>query len=240
MAIKDQNYFTVLGWMRTKLQLKGNDLIIYALVYSFSQDGESEFRGSIDYICEFTGGARETIKRGLAHLEGAGLIAKTSYNKKNGGTNGYKIVPFDVTAGVAQNEPPPCVKMSHGVAQNEPRGGSKRAMILNSYNQDYIKDYKVRTNVSNKDIYKKEKGKEKKADTSFDAAMDEYNLSLSVKTAVSDLIKFRAASKIPTTNAYLSDLCYRLVDCYRNDNERVNALQEAIRMGYPDIREKDY
>ena len=45
--IKDENYFVVHGWMRTKLNLKGNHLTIYALIYGFSQDGESEFRGTL-------------------------------------------------------------------------------------------------------------------------------------------------------------------------------------------------
>ena len=36
--------------MINELGLNGNELILYALIYGFSQDGQSEFHGSIRYI----------------------------------------------------------------------------------------------------------------------------------------------------------------------------------------------
>ena len=42
--IKNENYYTIFGWMLKELNLNGIDLVVYAIIYSFSQDGESEFR----------------------------------------------------------------------------------------------------------------------------------------------------------------------------------------------------
>ena len=46
MKIRNENFYTVLGWMLNVLELKGNELIVFAIIYSFSQDGESDFRAN--------------------------------------------------------------------------------------------------------------------------------------------------------------------------------------------------
>ena len=33
--IKNENFIAIQGWMINELQLKGNDLIVYALIYGF-------------------------------------------------------------------------------------------------------------------------------------------------------------------------------------------------------------
>ena len=50
--VKPDNYVMLLGWMRTELNLKGNELNLYAIIYGFTQDGETEFSGSIRYMQE--------------------------------------------------------------------------------------------------------------------------------------------------------------------------------------------
>lgn len=53
MKIRNENFYTVLGWMLNVLELKGNELIVFAIIYSFSQDGESEFTGSLTFMQTF-------------------------------------------------------------------------------------------------------------------------------------------------------------------------------------------
>ena len=48
--IKPNNFINIQGWMVTELGLKGNELIIYAIIAGFSQDGESNFHGSLSYL----------------------------------------------------------------------------------------------------------------------------------------------------------------------------------------------
>lgn len=121
--IKDENYYTVQGWMRNRLHLKGNDLHVYAMLYSFSQDGQSEFRGSINYMLDFTGVSKRNIYRCLTRLEENGLIEKVFYNEKTGKTNGFKCVPVDdlkeQVKGGCQNGTPPQDEMAHPVCQND-------------------------------------------------------------------------------------------------------------------------
>ncbi len=83
-AVKDNNFVTIQGWMRTKLNLKGNELLIYALIYGFSQDGESRFTGSRKYIAEWCGCSLDTVDRSINSLVNKGLLAKYPHTDQYG------------------------------------------------------------------------------------------------------------------------------------------------------------
>ena len=58
------------------LGIGGNDLLAYALVYGFYQDGKSCFKGSYEYIAGWLGCNRCTVIRVVARLVDAGLLRK--------------------------------------------------------------------------------------------------------------------------------------------------------------------
>ena len=75
--IQETSFIVIQGWMRTRLKLSGNDLICFALIYGFSQDGQGAFRGSLKYIQEAIGVAtRQSVLNILARLEAKGLIVR--------------------------------------------------------------------------------------------------------------------------------------------------------------------
>lgn len=84
MDIKDTNFVTIQGWMRTKLGLKGNELLAYAVIYGFSQIAGTKFTGSRKYLAEWCGCSLATIDRTLISLVNKGLISKTSHITKYG------------------------------------------------------------------------------------------------------------------------------------------------------------
>lgn len=83
-VVKDNNFIAIQGWMRTRLNLKGNELLIYALVYGFSQDGNSRFTGSRKYIAEWCGCSLDTVDRSLSSLVSKGFLAKYPHTDQNG------------------------------------------------------------------------------------------------------------------------------------------------------------
>lgn len=83
-AVNDNNFIAIQGWMRTKLNLKGNELLVYALIYGFSQDGESRFKGSRGYIADWCGCSLNTVDRTLNSLVGKGLLAKYPHTDDRG------------------------------------------------------------------------------------------------------------------------------------------------------------
>ena len=74
--MKDNTYITIQSWMITELDLKGTELIVYATIFGFSQDGESRFKGSRQYLAEWCNGTTRSVQTALNSLVDRGLIQK--------------------------------------------------------------------------------------------------------------------------------------------------------------------
>ena len=113
--INPNAYFTVQAWMVNDLGLHGNELTLYAIIYGFSQDGRSEFVGSISYVMEWLGCSRPTAMKTIASLVEKGLIEKKLAT--NGiDSNSYKAV-LNLAEG-RQNSLPGVGKNFSGGRQN--------------------------------------------------------------------------------------------------------------------------
>lgn len=92
MRIRDENFYTVLGWMLNVLELKGNELIVFAIIYSFSQDGESEFTGSLSYMQTFANiKSHNTVTATLQSLQEKNYILKREFIKDNVRRCAYRV-----------------------------------------------------------------------------------------------------------------------------------------------------
>ena len=78
--IKPENYITIQGWMITELGLRNNRLLLYALIYGFSQDGKSGYSGKQDYLLEWLDCSRSALKNYIKELKGKGLLREVSTN----------------------------------------------------------------------------------------------------------------------------------------------------------------
>jgi len=90
--MKDHNYITIQGWMVNRLKLSGNELLAYATVWGFSQDGRSSFRGSGQYLTDALGVSRRSIVTILSKLVDKGHLKKCGHARKDAGFIGYKAV----------------------------------------------------------------------------------------------------------------------------------------------------
>ena len=103
-------YIVIQDWMISDLQLKGNELLTYALIYGFSQDGESEFKGSLKYISEFLGVSKRTAQRSIENLVDRGIVEKRVEEISGVKFNRYMAhekadTPIDkMTTGYSQND----------------------------------------------------------------------------------------------------------------------------------------
>lgn len=61
-------------WMCTRLNLSGNELLVYAVINSFSRDGKGTYYGGVDYLCSVCGASKPTIIKALKSLLENGLI----------------------------------------------------------------------------------------------------------------------------------------------------------------------
>lgn len=139
--IKDQNYYQISGWMINRLGLSGRELHAYAIIYGFTQDGETEFNGSLTYIMEWLGTtSKHTALRAIDSLLEKGLIAKRQTTSKGVVTNYYKTIlpyPTKITAGKegsAETAPGQCRNSTGGSAETAPGGSAETAPNNNTNN----------------------------------------------------------------------------------------------------------
>ena len=115
-AIGDGHFIIEFYWM-TKLGLKGNELRLYALILSYSQDKQGGYYGSIDYLKE-----RLSISRRAVFLLLSSLVEKKLIEKKETMVGGNKAIVYEVFPNEytgAKNAPP--VQNMHSIsAENAP------------------------------------------------------------------------------------------------------------------------
>lgn len=87
--LKDGNYISIQKFMVSRLELSGNELIAYALIYGFSQDGESSFKGSLSYVAEWLNCSKATACSILNKLASDGFLEKREKN-----INGVKFCDY--------------------------------------------------------------------------------------------------------------------------------------------------
>mgnify|MGYP002762549382 CR=1 FL=1 len=98
MEAKDGTYVNIQSFMVNELHLSGNALIIYAVIYGFSQDGDSWFTGSRSYLAAWCQASKSTVSRNLETLCADGLIERRERTE-----SGVLLVDYRVVRGT-QNE----------------------------------------------------------------------------------------------------------------------------------------
>lgn len=136
--IREDNYIMIQGWMVTELELKGNELLIFAIIHGFSQDGETRFTGGLQYLADWTNSTKQGVSKNLKSLVNKGYIAKEEKI-----INGVKFCEYYATKfnGVLN-------KVEWGMQQSL-TGGIKQSL---TNNKDNIINKNI-NNIDNKDYY---------------------------------------------------------------------------------------
>ena len=100
--VTDKNYIVIQSFMVSELGLKGNELLIYAIIFGFSQTTGQAFHGSLTYLESWTNSTRPTVILSLKSLVEKGLIEKEeqtingvkycSYRAKNSTDKAEEVV----------------------------------------------------------------------------------------------------------------------------------------------------
>ena len=108
--VKDENFIHIPGWAVTRLGLKGNELFVYSIIYGFSQDGETRFTGSLQYLADWTNSTKQSCIKCLKSLAEKGYITK--YEKI---VNGVKFCEYKAV-------------ISKSMVVNKVKQGSKQSL----------------------------------------------------------------------------------------------------------------
>lgn len=172
---RKESFITIQGWMATELKLSGNELLVYALIYGFSQDGESEFRGSINYICGWLNCTRPTASKALSNLVEKGLITKTTKIENNMTFNRYKIILGGV-------------KNLYGGGKETLQGGSKETLHHNIVLDNIENNINIPFSVF-WDLYDKKVGYNEKLKKKWESLKDEER-----EKAIQHIPKYKLAT----------------------------------------------
>lgn len=198
--VKDENFISISGWMVTRLGLKGNELLVYAIIYGFSQDDETRFTGSLQYLADWTNSTKQSCIKCLKSLAEKGYITK---HEKI--VNGIKFCEYQAVKlkSMVVN------KVEHGIKQSL-TGGSKQS----SHNT-------LDNNIVNK---KERKSKSK----SYDEQITEYTENEELQNALKAFIQMRAFIKKPMTEYALKLMLKKLDELGNDDTTKIAILNQSI------------
>lgn len=94
----NRNHFIVEFFWMSELGIKGNELRVYALIYSYSQDNQGVYFGSIDYLRRRLLISRPQLFRILSKLVDLNLIKKNETYQNNVKLVSYEIVENKYTS----------------------------------------------------------------------------------------------------------------------------------------------
>ena len=117
--MKENNYITIPGFLRTRLNLKGNELLITALIYGFSQDGKSWFHGKTEYIAEWVGVSEKHVLRILKNLTDKGVLEKKEIYVNNQAKRCYYRFCDKYVAGCENVTVAGCENVTHDNIYND-------------------------------------------------------------------------------------------------------------------------
>ena len=110
VSIKNENFVTIQGWMINNLKLKGNELLTYAIIYGFTQDGEQWFEGSRSYLAAWCNSTTKGIQNNLKSL-----VDKKFIFKKEMYINNVKFCKYQANLNFEE-----CPKMGGGEQSSLP------------------------------------------------------------------------------------------------------------------------
>ena len=90
--LNNKNYIAIADWMVTDFNFNTRELLCYAIIYGFSQDGESVFSGSLNYLSTWLGIRRDNVMRYLNSLVEKGVVTKEKKTSASKTWCEYRVV----------------------------------------------------------------------------------------------------------------------------------------------------
>lgn len=231
--ITDKNYINILGFMRTQLDLKGNELLIYAIIYGFSQDGENKYKGSLSYLAELSGASQKTVITTLQRLCERQLLIKTDKTFNN-----VKYCEYEANLDMIQITQPYVettkgyVKTTQPYVETTNNINNINNNIINSKNNNLSKDKLLQKNSQPKSNSRKTK-KEKCMDMII-GKLEEYNFTDKVKERILDFYSDRMEKNdYPATNQMT--ILMDTLSSVKSEFEQLSLLDKSIMHGYRGI-----
>lgn len=198
----DENYYQITGWMLNRLGLKGVQLNVYAIIYGFSQDGETEFQGCVQYLCDACGvSSRNTIRVALNELVEKGYILRREEY-----INNVKYVRYRASlealsfGGGSQNLSTPAQKLSRGVVNNCTGGSQNLSRGIANFDHNNNINNNNHNDINNiSPDFQKKSAIKTEIESEFEQIWKLYPRKEEKKRALSAYVKARTKKDNPCT-----------------------------------------
>ena len=210
--VNRDNFIVIQGWMLTDLKLKGNELLVYACIYGFSQAENQVFSGSLQYLADWTNSTKQGVMKNLKSLEEKGYIVK---NEKY--INGVKFCEYYAT--------------KFNTSLNNVEGGMQQS-LTGGMQQSLPNNISLNNTVNN--IADK---KERKKESTYEALVNELIIDEKVKATVYEFIKMRKLIKKPLTDFALKKMLNKLLKISIDPKVQIAVLEKSIMNNWQDIYE---
>ena len=230
--IKNESYLTIQGWMVNELKLKGNELMVYAILYGFSQDGQGTYCGSQDYLAGWCNSTTRSVRKVLTSLLEKGLIEIKSTVVINGHKHHEYAVVQEQSSTTHRNKVPLPQEQSSATT------GTKflYPQEQSSYN-NIVVDNIVDNIVDNKETKKNSpKKKTKKEPFDIDKALKQIE-NEELKNTLLEFIEMRKSIKAPLTTEFAVKQLLKRLDKLSNGDEekKIEILSQSIVNSYRGI-----
>lgn len=211
--LKDHNDVTLKAFMVNDLHLSGNELIVFAVVYSFSQDGESWFYGSRKYLASWCQVQVGAIDYQLKKLVEKGLVLKRHERRDDGSVR--------------------CLLKANLPLIESMRGQSQKfeepvAKIYDTHSQKFESGQSQKFETNNKEEDTQANTEANKGVGQHSAAIDAYTDSPELRDALHEFVKMRKQIKAPMTERAVVLLFGNLDKLATTDAEKVAVLDQSI------------
>ncbi len=207
--MKENTFITIQSWMRSKLKLSGNELLVYAIIYGYSQDGESHFHGSRAYLADWCGCTVRSIQTVLNNLTSRGLLTKYDNGEYSANTETENII--------------------HGENFSLPEGEN---FSLNNIDIDNIENNNNFTNVK---LLPAAPAKKKNLYEKCLDCIDEFTTNESIRLALKEYLSLRLSMKdkpIYGVNQWKGLLKKLREICGDSADKALDVIDESIARGW--------
>ena len=222
--MKSENFVVIQGWMCNELGLKGNELLIFALIHGFSQDGVSKFHGGRKYIGDTFNISLPTVDKALNSL------VDKEYLNKEGFDDFVNPNVYWVNLDV--------VKKLYESSKETLLGGSKETLLNKDSKQT---DSKKQNNTNSKELVqnfnfgKQKHGTKQNLFTQCVNLIDEFTGDTQIRIDLVDYLKLLLEMRKDGLNFYANTwkgLLRKLASLSDDPKEQHYIICQSIERGY--------
>lgn len=234
--VRNENYLTIMGWMINELNLKGNDLIVYAIIYGLSQTKGQKFTGSLQYLADWCGCTKQGVQKNLKNLLEKGYITKQEIEK-----NGVKFCEYaavERSCIVCNSVVYPMQLSCYNNIEDNIDKNIDNTNVLSTAEPNDIKTDDSFLQYSTKSVSTEKKEKKPNLYSNCISAIEEFTEDTEVKEKLVEFLKVRLERKDkPFGINTFKGMLKKLRTLTESKAECLKIIQQSIDMQYPSFFE---